>query len=425
MNRGVQFARPVVWLAALSVCSAAAEGQARRPTCDPANAGLTLPAGFCAVIVADSVGPARHVVVTESGDVLVAVRGNQGGVRALRDTSGDGRADVTRRFGPAGGTGIALAGGYLYFATDDAVVRWAWRAGQIEPAGPPDTVVSGLVNRRQHAAKGLAIGKDGAVYVTVGAPSNACQVEDRTPGSKGQDPCPLLAETGGIWRFETAGGRLRQTQADGTRYATGLRNALAMAIEPGSGALYAAQHGRDVLHGNWPALFTEAQSAEKPAEELFLIERGGDYGWPYCYYDPERNDKVLAPEYGGDGQTVGRCAQARDPAIAFPAHWAPNSLAFYSGSQFPQKYRGGLFIAFHGSWNRAPLPQQGYRVVFVPFAGGRLGTPYETFADGFAGPDVAPQTALHRPTGLAQGPDGSLYVTDDKGGRIYRIVYTQ
>jgi glucose/arabinose dehydrogenase len=393
------------------------------PRCASDNAGLTLPAGFCALVVADSVGRARHVVVTERGDVLVAVRGDQGGVLALRDTTGDGRADVTRRFGPGGGTGIALHGGHLYFATDDAVVRWAWGAGQLEPAGAPDTVVSALLNRRQHAAKGIAVGRDGALYVNIGAPSNACQVEDRAAGSKGQDPCPLLAEAGGIWRFETS--RLRQTQADGARFATGLRNALAVTIEPGSGALYAAQHGRDDLHRVWPDLFTQAQNAEKPAEELFRVERGGDYGWPYCYYDSERNDKVLAPEYGGDGQTVGRCAQARDPVMAFPAHWAPNALAFYAGSQFPEKYRGGLFIAFHGSWNRAPLAQQGYRVVFVPFTGGRAGTTYETFADGFAGPEVGPQTALHRPTGLAQGPDGSLYVTDDKGGRVYRIVYAR
>jgi glucose/arabinose dehydrogenase len=195
-------------------------------------------------------------------------------------------------------------------------------------------------------------------------------------------------------------------------------------VEPGSGALYAAQHGRDMLSGNWSTRFTEAQSAELPAEEVFKIESGGDYGWPYCYYDPQQMKKVLGPEYGGDGKTVGRCAAVKQPAVAFPAHWAPNGLAFYSGTQFPEKYRGGLFVAFHGSWNRAPLPQAGYKVMFVPFApGGRgpAGQP-EVFADGFAGADVSPQGARHRPTGLAVGPDGSLYVSDDKGGRIFKIV---
>jgi len=414
-----------VWLTSLAA-PALLQAPTPRPACDSTNAGLTLPAGFCALVVADSVGLARHVVVAANGDLFVAIRSRRqtpGTLLALRDTTGDGRADVRRRFGPGGGTGVALHAGHLYFATDDAVVRWPWRAGQLEPAGPPDTVVSGLVNRGQHAAKGIALGRDAALYVNIGAPSNACQERERIPGSEGRDPCPLLAESGGIWRFET--NRLRQTQRDGVRFATGLRNALAVTIEPGTGALYAAQHGRDVLHGNWPALFTEAESAEKPAEELFRVEQGGDYGWPYCYYDPALKDKVLAPEYGGDGRTAGRCTEAREPVMAFPAHWAPNSIAFYSGTQFPTQYRGGLFIAFHGSWNRAPLPQQGYRVVFVPFVGGRPGAEYETFADGFAGPEVSPQDALHRPTGLAVGPDGSLYVTDDKGGRIYRIIYAK
>jgi glucose/arabinose dehydrogenase len=170
-------------------------------------------------------------------------------------------------------------------------------------------------------------------------------------------------------------------------------------------------------------LFTEAQSAEKPAEELFRIARGGDYGWPYCYYDPEAKAKRLAPEYGGDGTQVGRCASARQPEVAFPAHWAPNAIHFYTGTQFPAEYRGGLFVAFHGSWNRAPLPQQGYNVVFVPFAGGHAAGTWRVFAEGFPGATVSPQGAAHRPSGLAQGPDGSLYVTDDRGGRIYRILY--
>ncbi len=132
---------------------------------------------------------------------------------------------------------------------------------------------------------------------------------------------------------------------------------------------------------------------------------------------------MLAPEYGGDGRKAGRCAEKIEPIVAFPAHWGPNGLLFYSGAQFPERYRGGAFIAFHGSWNRAPLPQGGYNVVFVPFAGDRPAGVWEIFADGFAGPDVSPRGAEHRPVGLAQGPDGSLYVSDDRGGRIYRISY--
>jgi glucose/arabinose dehydrogenase len=131
------------------------------------------------------------------------------------------------------------------------------------------------------------------------------------------------------------------------------------------------------------------------------------------------------PEYGGDGKTVGRCASARGPELAFPAHWAPNGLVFSAGDLFPPAYRDGAFIAFHGSWNRAPV-QAGYNVVFAPFRDGRAVGTWEVFAQGFAGAQVqTSRDAAHRPTGLAVGPDGSLYVSDDRGGRIYRILFRQ
>jgi len=398
--------------------------QVQKPVCAADNAGLTLPPGFCALVVAESIGNARHLVVLENGDILVAARGAGGGVRLLRDTTGDGKADVVRRFGPGPGTGIVFAGEYLYFATDDAVVRWHWNIGQLEPAAGrgPDTVVSALTNRRSHAAKGIAIGSDGMLYVNIGAPSNSCQVQDRSPESPGQDPCQLLDIAGGIWRFDPR--RSGQTQTDGQRYATGLRNAMALAVDPGTGSLFAAQHGRDQLAAHWPKLYDSVTSAELPAEEIFRIEPGGDYGWPYCYYDWRRRQKVLQPEYGGDGRTVGaRCESVPKPVVAFPGHWAPNGMAFYNNRTFPQKYRGGLFIAFHGSWNRAPGPQQGYKVMFVPIARGVATGPAEVFADGFSGATVTPAGARYRPTGLAVGPDGSLYVSSDQGsGALFRIV---
>ena len=420
----------LVSLVAAATVVTPSAAQRAAPRCAPDNAGLTLPTGFCALVVADSAGPVRHLTVAPNGDILVAVRGRRpaqgqpptgGGVLVLRDTTGDGVADVRRRFGPdSGGSGIALSGGYLYFSPDNAVIRWRWTTGALEPAGAAETVVSGLTSRGQHAAKTIAIGGDGGLYVNIGAPSNACQEVDRTAGSKGQDPCPLLDIAGGIWRFNT--NRTGQTQADGERFATGLRNVVAIGVDP-AGTVYGAQHGRDQLALNWPALYNEQQSADKPAEELFRLERGGDYGWPYCYYDLEASKKVLGPEYGGDGQATGRCSSARNPEVAFPGHWAPNGIVFYTGTQFPASYRGGVFIAFHGSWNRAPLPQGGYNVTFVPFAGGKAAGPYTVFADGFAGADRTPQGAAHRPTGLAVGPDGSLYLSDDKGGTIYRILY--
>ncbi|HEU0055558.1 MAG TPA: PQQ-dependent sugar dehydrogenase, partial [Longimicrobium sp.] len=223
----------------------------------------------------------------------------------------------------------------------------------------------------------------------------------------------------GTWRFDA--NRPNQTQARGERWATGVRNGLALAWNPGVGALYAVSHGRDQL-GPSPN-FNDQANAELPAEELFRLDRGTDGGWPYCFHDGRRNVKVLAPEYGGDGRQVGRCAGKARPVVAFPAHWAPNDLLWYTGAQFPARYRGGAFVAFHGSWNRAPLPQQGYRVAFVPFRGAQPAGQFETFADGFAGGSPQPGTAPHRPTGLAQGPDGSLYVADDAGGTLWRIVY--
>jgi glucose/arabinose dehydrogenase len=158
------------------------------------------------------------------------------------------------------------------------------------------------------------------------------------------------------------------------------------------------------------------------------VDQGDDYGWPYCYYAVDQKHLVLAPESGGIGKQVGHCAQKKEPVATFPAHWAPNALLFYTGAQFPARYRNGAFIAFHGSWNRAPEPQSGYNVVFQPLtAAGKSAGAYEVFADGFA-PNVGTgrataATGAHRPTGLAQSPDGALYVADDTGGRIYRITY--
>jgi glucose/arabinose dehydrogenase len=397
---------------------------AQRPACAPDNAGLTLPSGFCALVVADSVPRARHLKVAPNGDVFVASAGTRdapGGVVALRDTAGDGRADVRVHFGGGTGDEVAFHGEYLYFTTTSAIMRFPWKAGSLEPAGPADTVVKGLPTNG-HRTKNIAFAPDGALFVNFGSPSNSCQQTDRTVNSPGKDPCDELATRAGIWRFDP--NKLDQTQADGVRFATGMRNSVALAIRPQDGRLYAAVHGRDQLFQNWSAVgYDSVAGAEKPAEIFVRVSQGDDYGWPYCYYDPQLKLNILAPEYGGDGKAQGRCAGVKTPLIGFPAHWAPDGLLFYQGSLFPASYRGGAFIAFHGSWNRAPLPQGGYAVVFVPFSGDEPSGQWSVFADGFAGADKSPNGAAHRPVGLAEGPDGSLYVSDDAGGRIYRILY--
>ena len=398
--------------------------------CAPDNGGLSLADGFCAIVYADSLPGARHVAVADNGDVFVAVRNRRagrnepvmtGGVTVLRDTDGDGRADTTESWGVNGGNDVLIADGYVYHAPDDAVLRYPFTAGEMRPSGPPDTLVSGLPDTDNHTAKSIALGEDGALYVNIGSPSNACQQQTRTAGSPGQDPCPQLDTRAGIWHFDA--NRTGQTEAEGTRFATGLRNTVALRMHPGTGVLYGVVHGRDQLHDLWPDLYTVEQSAEKPAEEFVRLDEGADYGWPYCYFDPETGEKVLAPEYGGNGQEAGRCADKAKPIVGFPGHWAPNDLEFYTGTQFPERYRGGAFIAFHGSWNRAPMPQEGYRVAFVPKQDGSFSTEWETFADGFRkeGPDALAQSA--RPVGLAMGPDGSLYITDSLHGKIWRVVY--
>jgi glucose/arabinose dehydrogenase len=381
-----------------------------KPACDRGNAGLTVPAGFCAVLVGDSLGGVRHIVVAENGDVFAAVQGrNGGGILALRDTNGDGRADIRKQFASGGGSGITLTGGYLYFGLDDRIIRYPWAAGQLEPRGEAEVIVQGLPTGG-HGAKGIAVTRNGVLYSSIGSMTNSCQRKDREDRSPGFDPCTELATRAGIWRF--ASNHAGQTAADGHRVATGLRNPMAVALDS-SGTLFAGMHGRDQLSDNWG--FSEQDNAEKPAEELVRVEEGGDYGWPYCYYDPTTKQLVLAPEYGGDGQKVGRCNTRKAPEVAFPGHWAPMAVAFYNGTQFPESYRGGAFVAFHGSWNRAPLPQAGYRVVFVPFKNGRAAGAYTDFVTPTGSP-----TGI-RPSGLAVGPDGSLYISADANGRIWRI----
>jgi glucose/arabinose dehydrogenase/mono/diheme cytochrome c family protein len=346
---------------------------------------------------------------------------------ALQDTTGDGRADVVLRFGPgaesgnAGGTGIALYRGALYAETNDRIVRYALPTGAIAPSGPPEVVVSGLPLTGDHPMHPFKIDAQGNLFVDLGSATNSCQSENRMPNSPGIQPCTELNTRAGIWRYDA--NRTGQHFSPAERFATGLRNGEGIAFDS-AGRILVTQHGRDQLRENWPHLYTPAQGANEPAEELVELERGADYGWPYCYFDLTQHKLVLAPEYGGDGgKTVGLCADKRAPVAAFPAHWAPNDLLLYDGHQFPAAYRGGAFIAFHGSWNRAPLPQGGYNVVFQPLAEGKASGPFVVFADGFAGAVEEPGRAVHRPSGLAVGPDGTLYISDDQRGRIWRVTY--
>ena len=436
---------PIAGLLLMSVQPSAAQdarnaASDRGSACAGDNGGITLSPGFCATVFADNVGHARHMVVAPNGVVYVntwsgryyantenAKAPDGGFLLALQDTTGSGRAAKMVRFGPgvesgnAGGTGIALYHGALFAETNDRIVRYALPPGAIAPTGAPEVVVSGLPLTGDHPMHPFKIDAQGALYVDLGSATNACQRQNRIPNSPGIQPCTELETRAGIWRYDA--NRTGQQFSPAERFATGLRNGEGIAFDS-AGRIFATQHGRDQLRENWSALYTAEQGANEPAEELVQLERGADFGWPYCYFDLSQQKLVLAPEYGGDGgKAIGPCAGKRAPVAAFPAHWAPNDLAIYDGQQFPAPYRGGAFIAFHGSWNRAPSPQGGYNVVFQPLADGKATGNYVVFADGFAGASKEPGRAAHRPSGLAVGPDGALYVSDDQRGRIWRIVF--
>ena len=394
---------------------------------DADNAGLKLPVGFGALKVADTGTRARHITVTPQGTIFVKLNRptKEGqGILQLRD-GGTGKASVVAGFGNYGGTGIYSTKEYLYASSDEEVFRYKLNAkGEVTNPTQPDKIITGLINRQQHESKSITLDKEGNIYVNVGAYANSCQVKDRQKGSMGRPNCPILDSAGGIWQFRAD--KLNQTYGNGTRYATGLRNVVGLDWNAQSNQLFVMQHGRDQLHDNFPELFDTKQSAESPAECMYALNKGDNAGWPYIYFDPTKGKKMVAPEYGGDGKKEST-GNYLEPAVAYPAHTAPNALLFYTGTMFPEKYRNGAFIAFHGSWNRAPEPQKGYYVVFQPFKNGKPAGAYEVFADNFAG---SPEKAIagrpdHKPCGLAQGADGSLYVTDDKQGSIYRIVYAK
>lgn len=387
------------------------------------NGGILLPEKFGAVVVIDTLGRNRHIAVNQNGDVYVHLdRLNKlgNGIVALRDTTGDGRADLIKSFSKITGTGIEIRNGFLYYSDRTHIYRSKLLPDQLLPEIKVDTIVT-FVDGGGHMDKPFTFDGDGGIYVNVGSLSNCCETQLRTPHSKGDDPCRELETRAGIWKFDE--NALNQKQDLSHRWATGIRNA--MALTWSGDRMYAAQHGRDDLHRFWDEHFTEEQNQELPSEIFFDLKEGDDMGWPYCYYDHLQGKKLLNPEYGGNGKIAERCEDVKEPLIAFPGHWAPNDLVIYTGNMFPEKYHGGAFIAFHGSWNRLGSQQQGFKVVFIPMKNGVPSGPWEIFADGFIGqPFITnPANAFFRPCGLSLGPDGSLYVSDSQHGRIWRIVY--
>ncbi|MEO8474190.1 MAG: c-type cytochrome [Chryseolinea sp.] len=411
------------------------------PEGDPDNGGLFMPGGFETVVVTDSIGPARHIAVNNNGDIYVKLTFNDamhggGGTVGLRDTNHDGKADTIVYFGDytdegSSAVGVTIHDGYLYTSTVRRVLRNKLTHGELVPESETEVVLTDVdedVVKNWHTTKPLAFDNKGNMYVPFGSPSDACQDINKygpigIPGGHGLDPCPELAEHGGVWRFDAT--KTGLTQKDGYRFATGIRSVVGMQWNPIDESLYAVGNGIDNFHTIFPKLYSAWQASVLPAETLLKVTEGSNFGWPYAYYDQMLEKNVLQPGYGGDGKKTERADKFDSPFIAFPGHWAPMDILFYQGNQFPERYKDGVFIAFHGSTDRSPYPQAGYIVCFMPFENGKASKKWEVFADGFTVVDKVVNTsdAVYRPMGLATGPDGSLYISESNKGKIWRVMY--
>ena len=425
--------RPFIFVSTITIAIFLNSCGDKLPKGDADNGGLDVPDGFEVVVVADSVGSARHMTVNSNGDIYVKLRGGKPkGIVALRDVNNDGKADSIRYFGNYKdegnyGTAIRIHQDYLYFSTAGEVYRMKLEPGKLIPNTQVETIVVDDYRHDKHGfehiAKPIALDEAGNLFVPFGSPGDVCQPMNRVPGAPGEDPCSQLEEHGGIWKFSAS--KINQTQKEAVHYARGVRSIVAMDWNKTDQTLYVAVHGRDNLHATWPAVFSKWQSAVYPSEEFLRVKEGINGGWPYYFYDQDKKKRILNPEYGGDGVSEGKGADFAQPLLGFPAHWAPNDLLFYTGNQFPERYKNGAFIAFHGSTNRAPYPQGGYFVGFVPFKNGEPTGEWEVFADGFIGdkPLVDVSDAPYRPMALAQGPDGSLYMSETVKGKIWRVMF--
>jgi glucose/arabinose dehydrogenase/cytochrome c553 len=408
---------------------------------DPANGGLFLPDQFEALVVVDSIGSARHIAVNDNGDIYVKLTYNEkmngrGGTVGLRDLNEDGKADSIVYFGDYkdvgnSAVGMSIHNGYLFTSTVTQVLRTKLTKGKLVPENKTELMLTDLdsnVIENWHTTKPVAFDKKGNMYIPFGTPTDAGQDITKygpvgKPEGTGLDPVPDLENHGGIWRFDA--NKTNQVQKDGHRVSTGIRSIVGMQWNNQDDHLYAVVNGIDNFHTMYPKIFNAWQAAVFPAELLIRADEGTNFGWPYAYYDQMQKKNVLQPGYGGDGKTIGKASDFTAPVIGFPGHWAPMDILFYEGNQFPERYKNGAFVAFHGSTDRSPYPQAGYIVCFVPFKNGTATGEIEIFADGFTGVDTVVNTsdAVYRPMGLATGPDGSLYIVESNQGKIWRVMY--
>jgi glucose/arabinose dehydrogenase len=339
---------------------------------------LTLPPGFEANVFAGGLRNPRFIAFGPDGDLYAADRGN-GRIVALPDVDGDGVADGEVVLGEDVDQPDSLVyhDGSWYVGVPSGVVRLADLDGD-GAADERETIIDDLPTDGSHRTRTVEFLPDGRMVISVGSSCNVCEEED-----------PRRAAVVVYDGPEGGGEQI---------YAGGLRNAVGLAIHPETGELWATNNGRDLM------------GDDLPPETVYIVEEGGDYGWPRCH-----SGDVIDPDFG----VPDACRDVLQPVAQMQAHSAPLGLAFYDGQAFPSEFWGDLFIAFHGSWNRT-VPT-GYSVVRLPLRGNEPQGPVEDFATGWL--DLEANNAAGRPAGLAVGPDGALYVSDDKGGFIYRISY--
>lgn len=338
---------------------------------------LKLPQGFDINAFASGLTDPRMMALSPDGRLFVTEM-DAGRVTILPDANGDGRADrhITYASGLNNPHGIAFHGGYLYVAETTRVIRYPYTSGA-DSAPKPQVVVPNLPPDGEHFTRTITFGPAGHLYVSVGSSCNVC-IESN----------PMRAA---ITRYN----------ADGTGkqiIATGLRNAVGMAWNPVTHRLWATVNGRDFLGDNIPP------------DEVVVIQDGGFYGWPYAY-----GNHVPDPQFGS--RNPAKVREMIPPKIAIQAHSAPLGLTFYTGSMFPAKYRNGLFVAYHGSWNRS-VPT-GYKVVWFPITNGTTPGAQQNFITGW----LQGSRAWGRPVDVLTGRRGELYITDDRAGYVYRVTY--
>jgi glucose/arabinose dehydrogenase len=357
----------------------------------PQNPILKVPTGFKVNVYAEGLDAPRWLTLTPSGDVLVTET-RQNRIRLLRDTNGDGVADVNKTFATAQNGvnipfGMTFAGNSFFLGNTGEVRQYPYTQGQQQLTGTGQRIAEltpGGYN--QHWTRNVVASPDGTkLYVSVGSRSNV-------------DEEPLPRASVQVMNLD---GSNQQT------FASGLRNPVGLDFHPTTGELYATVNERDGIGDDLvPDYFTR-------------IQQGEFYGWPYAYLAPN----LIEPRQATNGKSKrpDLVAQTKTPDVLFQAHSAALGVQFYDGQTFPEKYRNGAFVAFRGSWNRNQ--GTGYKVVFVPFnASGRPQGYYEDFLSGFL-TDPSGPTTWGRPVGLLVLPDGSLLVTEEANDRIYRIQY--